>query len=139
MEKHFSSYVFLLVFLSPLLTFIQIDQKFFISSPSITFLEICPMFFYFVAVINFSKNRFNVFLLLLLYQFRIYAKTVPSFTNFAFMRIPHVYMHQLQWRYFITCMVENRQPEWSVTWTQCYLAFLICAMCYFRGYFRGSP
>ena len=24
-------------------------------------------------------------------------------------------------------MVENRQPEWSVTWTQCYLTFLICA------------
>ena len=26
-------------------------------------------------------------------------------------------------------MVENRQPEWSVTWTQCSLAFLTCAMC----------
>ena len=27
--------------------FFQIDQKFFISSPSLTFLEICPMFFLF--------------------------------------------------------------------------------------------
>ena len=25
----------------------------------------------------------------------------------------HVYMHQLRWRYFITCVTENRQPEWS--------------------------
>ena len=30
---------------------------------------------------------------------------------------------------FITCVVVNRQPEWSVTWTWCSLAFLICAMC----------
>ena len=39
-----------------------------------------------------------------------------------------VYMHYLQWRYFITCVVENRQPEWSVTWRRCSLDFLICAM-----------
>ena len=58
-----------------------------------------------------------------------FMRKLPSFTNFAFMRIPHVYMQLLQWRYFISCMVENRQPEWSVTWTQCNLAFLICGMC----------
>ena len=51
-----------------------------------------------------------------------------SFTKFAFMRNPHVYMDKLQKIYLITCVVENRRPEWSVTWTQCSLAFLICAM-----------
>ena len=25
---------------------------------------------------------------------------LPSFTKYAFMRNPHVYVHQLQWRYF---------------------------------------
>ena len=54
----------------------------------------------------------------------------PSFTNFAFMRIPHcVHALILQWRYFIAYMVEYRQPEWSVAWTQCSFAFLICVMC----------
>ena len=27
------------------------------------------------------------------------------------------------------CVAENRQPEWSVTCTQCSLAFLVCVMC----------
>ena len=30
---------------------------------------------------------------------------------------------------FITCMVENRQTEWSVTWAQCSLVFSIYATC----------
>ena len=50
-------------------------------------------------------------------------RKLPSFTKFAFMQNPHVYMHQLQCRYFITCVVENRQLEWSVTWAQCLFAF----------------
>ena len=32
------------------------------------------------------------------------------------MRNPHVYMHLFHWRNLITCVVENRQPEWSVTY-----------------------
>ena len=58
-------------------------------------------------------------------------RKLPSFTKFAFMRDPQVHMHQLQWKYLITCVVENRQPEWSGTCRpmQCSLAFLICAMC----------
>ena len=35
---------------------------------------------------------------------------------------------------FHVCMVENRQPEWSVTWTQCSLAFLICTMWHAHSY-----
>ena len=31
-------------------------------------------------------------------------------------------------------MVENRQPEWSVAWTQCSLAFLICTMWHAHSY-----
>ena len=48
----------------------------------------------------------------LLCQIRIYAKSTCV----------HVL---LQWRCFITCVVENRTPEWSVT---CSLAFLIRVM-----------
>ena len=73
------------------------SKDIFISSPSLTWLtfqEICQMFFYFVALINFSKNRFkqfflNVFLPPSLIRFwffsdlkqrsRIWAK--QSFTN----------------------------------------------------------
>ena len=52
-------------FSSPLLFFFQIDQKFFfISSPSLTLIEICPIFFYLVILINFFKNRLNVFFFL---------------------------------------------------------------------------
>ena len=52
-----------------------------------------------------------------------FMRKLPSFTNFAFMRNLNLYMHLLQWRYFITCVVENRQPEWSVTWTQYVLLY----------------
>ena len=31
-------------------------------------------------------------------------------------------------------MVENRQPEWSVTWTQCSLEFSICPMWHAHSY-----
>ena len=35
-----------------------------------------------------------------------FMRKLPSFTKFAFMRNPHVYMPSLQWKYFITCVVE---------------------------------
>ena len=60
----FPAMFFCLFFSTPSLTFFSNRSKvFFNSSPSLTFLEICPMFFYFVALINLSKNRLNVFFL----------------------------------------------------------------------------
>ena len=49
--------------------------------------------------------------------------------------------------HFFTCVVENRQPVWSVTWTQCSLAFLFvrCAHAHSynlycaQGLHQGSP
>ena len=51
---------FLLVFSVAL---VKRPKVFFILSPSLTFQEMCPMFFYLDALINFSKNRLNVFFL----------------------------------------------------------------------------
>ena len=61
-----------------------------------------------------------------LYQFRIYAKTtfLYQFRIYANSTCVHALIAMK-----ITHMAENRQPEWSVTWTQCSLAFLICEMC----------
>ena len=61
-------------------------------------------------------DSLGVHIYFFVYQFRIYAKYTCVHAIIA-MKIFH------------TCMVENCQPEWSVTWTQCHLAFLICAMC----------
>ena len=54
-KNFFSSYIFLLVFLSPSLTLFKIGQFFFISSPSLTFPEICPMFFYLFLLLTFPR------------------------------------------------------------------------------------
>ena len=52
----------------------------------------------------------------ILYQICIYARSTCVHALFA-MDIFHY------------IPVENFQPEWSLAWMQCSLAFLICAMC----------
>ena len=57
--------MFFFFFLSPSLTLFKIGQKFFLfCRPHYLFQKYDQSFFYFVAHINFSKNRFNGFFFL---------------------------------------------------------------------------
>ena len=77
-------------------------------------------------VILKSQNKITDFLMILAWA----SPFNSSFTKFAFMRNPHcVHASIVMEIHFIVCGVENRQAEWSVTWTQCSLIFLTCAMC----------
>ena len=57
---------------------------------------------------------------------------LPFFAKFAFMRDQHV---RIQWRYFITCVVENMDSMFS-----CIFFVRIAMTCIVpRGYLRGPP
>ena len=92
-KKYFCGYVFFACFfLSPSLTlFLNRSKVFFILSPSL-FQKYVQCFLYLVALINFSKNMFNVFFLNVFF---------PPSLDFGFF------------------VIKNRENKQSGLWSSC--------------------